>query len=49
MHIDGEQIGQACAQYISLRLSANNSSSADLARQIVLQPRLLWRGDLQNL
>nr|WP_283770156.1 LacI family DNA-binding transcriptional regulator [Variovorax sp. PCZ-1] len=44
MHIDGERIGQACAEYISQRLSSHGLSVTDQPSQIVLQPRLLWRG-----
>jgi LacI family transcriptional regulator, gluconate utilization system Gnt-I transcriptional repressor len=43
MHIEGERIGQACAQYIAQRLQADVSTIA-LPSQVVLQPRLLWRG-----
>ncbi len=43
MHIDGERIGQVCAQYISQRLSPQGLT-AHKPMQTVIQPRLLWRG-----
>ena len=47
MHIDGERIGQACANFIVTRLEMARStglSRAQQVRQVVLQPKLLWRG-----
>jgi LacI family gluconate utilization system Gnt-I transcriptional repressor len=43
MHIDGERIGQACAEYISKQLGTSDFSMAHTSSQIILQPRLLWR------
>jgi LacI family transcriptional regulator, gluconate utilization system Gnt-I transcriptional repressor len=43
MHIDGERIGQACAEYISQQLRTDGGSITQPS-QVVMQPRLLWRG-----
>jgi LacI family transcriptional regulator, gluconate utilization system Gnt-I transcriptional repressor len=47
MHIDGERMGQACANFIVARLKtphAHGLCRTEQARQVVLQPQLLWRG-----
>ncbi len=48
MHIDGERMGQICAEYIAKQLSAGSPMAvqallAQPVGQVVLQPRLLWR------
>jgi LacI family transcriptional regulator, gluconate utilization system Gnt-I transcriptional repressor len=43
MHIDGERIGQACAEYISQRLRKDGGSDTQ-PNQVIMHPRLLWRG-----
>jgi LacI family transcriptional regulator, gluconate utilization system Gnt-I transcriptional repressor len=43
MHIDGERIGQCCADFIAEHLRGAEASRALPAGQIVLTPRLLWR------
>lgn len=47
MHIDGERMGQACATFIAEQLRQSKHMGAarvEQAKQVVLQPRLLWRG-----
>ncbi len=45
MHIDGEQIGKACARYIARSLQANNKpSSESTPHEQYFIPQLLWRG-----
>ncbi len=43
IHIDGERIGQACAQYIAQRRREESARTAVQVGQVVLEPRLLWR------
>jgi LacI family transcriptional regulator, gluconate utilization system Gnt-I transcriptional repressor len=42
MQIDGERIGQACAEHIGERLRMS-SDTAFSSSQMVIEPRLLWR------
>ncbi len=44
MHIDGERMGAACAEYIAQKLLSKPSALQVRPSQLVLQPRLLWRG-----
>ena len=47
MHIDGERMGRTCANFIVARLGMAQSvelTRTQQARQVVLQPQLLWRG-----
>jgi hypothetical protein len=44
MHIDGERIGQACADHIAEQLRDVASQASSRVGQVVMQPRLLWRG-----
>ncbi len=44
MHIDGERIGQACAEYITQHLHEGRQHQSTQVGQVVLQPRLMWRG-----
>jgi LacI family transcriptional regulator, gluconate utilization system Gnt-I transcriptional repressor len=44
MHIDGEHIGQACAEFIAHRRRESPSTQTAQIGQILVQPRLLWRG-----
>jgi LacI family transcriptional regulator, gluconate utilization system Gnt-I transcriptional repressor len=43
VHIDGERIGQMCADYIAGQLAVSSTDPA-LPHQLACQPRLLWRG-----
>lgn len=46
MHIDGERMGQTCANYIATQLRKTISKQSipfEPAGQVVLEPRLLWR------
>jgi LacI family transcriptional regulator, gluconate utilization system Gnt-I transcriptional repressor len=43
LHIDGERIGQLCADFIAQQLSEADVTKRVRAGQVVLQPRLLWR------
>ena len=43
MHIDGEQIGQACANYIVEGLKQGSKPEATSPTQVVIQPQLIWR------
>jgi LacI family transcriptional regulator, gluconate utilization system Gnt-I transcriptional repressor len=45
MHIDGERMGQTCAEYIARELKTDSRSPVS---QVVLQPSLVWRGLLQT-
>jgi LacI family transcriptional regulator, gluconate utilization system Gnt-I transcriptional repressor len=44
MHIDGERIGQLCAEFIAQQLSENDVTQRLQVGQTVLPPKLLWRG-----
>jgi LacI family transcriptional regulator, gluconate utilization system Gnt-I transcriptional repressor len=43
MHIDGESMGQACAEYISQQLKPNALQMRTAPSQLMIRPRLLWR------
>ena len=43
MHIDGESMGQACAQYIVQQRIKSPLLTKTRPRQLVMQPRLIWR------
>lgn len=46
MHIDGERMGRTCAHYIAMRLRKTITKQCipfEPVRQVVLEPRLLWR------
>ncbi len=43
MHIDGEMLGKACAEYITQQMRHNPPHMLSTPGQLVLQPRLLWR------
>jgi LacI family transcriptional regulator, gluconate utilization system Gnt-I transcriptional repressor len=47
MHIDGESIGKACAEYIAQQQMHNSLLTLSVPTQLVLQPRLVWR-DFKN-
>jgi LacI family transcriptional regulator, gluconate utilization system Gnt-I transcriptional repressor len=43
IHIDGERIGQCCADFIAQRLREQDTLRSEFASQTVFTPRLLWR------
>lgn len=49
MHIDGERMGAACAEYIAQKLRQGSMQSQAMPRQLVMQPRLLWRSFVNHL
>jgi LacI family transcriptional regulator, gluconate utilization system Gnt-I transcriptional repressor len=44
MHIDGERIGQLCAEFIALQLGEGDVTQRSQVGQMMMLPRLLWRG-----
>jgi LacI family transcriptional regulator, gluconate utilization system Gnt-I transcriptional repressor len=49
IHVDGEHIGEACAEHIAQQLQQSTLHTHTQPSQQVLQPRLLWRDFKSNL